>query len=112
MIKRNSKAPLSCPSTAYTECIAKTFKANDGSIQKGRSVFNHCQIVGEVAREIIRRLPSNAIQALFPVGSPFIAASHDVGKVSPTFYNKIMTACGGELISGFDPMLEKHWDTG
>ncbi len=93
----------------YAECIAKTFNAGDGTIQKGRTVFNHCQIVGEVAREIIRRLPSAAAQALFPAGSHFAAANHDVGKVSPTFYNKIMRACGGDLIADFNPDLEKGW---
>lgn len=104
--KKNSSEPKAAPS--YAVCPAKTFNQN-GEITQGRSVFNHCQIVGEVAREIIRRLPSGIAQNLFPSGAPFAAASHDIGKVSPTFFNKITRACSGKLIPGFPPDLEKEW---
>ena len=40
----------------YTRCPAKTFETASGTTL-GRSVFNHCQIVGEVARELVRRQP-------------------------------------------------------
>ena len=38
-----------------------------------------------------------------------VAASHDIGKVSPTFYNKIMRACALREISGFPPEWERRW---
>lgn len=38
-----------------------------------------------------------------------MAGSHDVGKVSPTFYNKIMRACSAEQVPGFNPDLERSW---
>nr|WP_067292637.1 CRISPR-associated helicase Cas3' [Marinobacterium profundum] len=93
----------------FGDCPAKSYQGEDGRTYPGRSVFNHCQIVGEVAREIIRRSPCGIAQALFPEGAPFAAANHDIGKVSPTFYNKITRACAGELIPGFSPDLEKGW---
>ena len=109
--KRTHKAvsPASVPSVPYTECPAKTFKAKDGATLKGRTVFNHCQIVGEVAREMIQRLPPTIAQSLFSAGAPFVAANHDIGKVSPTFYNKIMRVCGGKLIPEFNPDIEREW---
>jgi len=36
-----------------TSCLAKTY----GEKQAGRHVLNHCQIVGEVAKELIARMP-------------------------------------------------------
>ncbi|WP_218117866.1 CRISPR-associated helicase Cas3' [Nitrosomonas eutropha] len=48
----------------------------------------HCQIVGEVARALIARIPL-ALRPIFPVNAPFAAACHDIGKVSPTFVEKL-----------------------
>lgn len=114
MIGRRRLAPvdakLSENRIPYADCPAKSYqKQNDERVYPGRTVFNHCQIVGEVAREIIRRLPSVMTQVLFPSGAPLVAGGHDIGKVSPTFYNKIMRACGGKLIPGFSPDLEREW---
>lgn len=90
---------------SFEQCPAKSYESSSG-VRPGRSVFNHCQIVGEVARELIRRFP---IAAMFPEGSAFTAGSHDVGKVSPSFYNKIMKACGQSQIKGANPDLEREW---
>src|SRR5690625_7458683 len=46
---------------------------------------------------------------LFPKGSASTAATHDIGKVSPTFYNKLYSACGLEELPGVDSELEKYW---
>ncbi len=109
MIRKQTNKTITSFAIPYTECPAKTYSPSEKVTLKGRTVFNHCQIVGEVAHEIIRRLPSASAQALFPAGAHFAAANHDVGKVSPTFYNKLMRACGSELIPGFNPDLEKGW---
>lgn len=90
---------------SYIHCPAKTFETHHG-FTVGRSVESHCRIVGEVAREIIRRLPN---KHLFPFGSAFTAATHDIGKVSPTFYNKLMRACGLPLLPNANPDIEKQW---
>ena len=93
----------------FNGCPAKTYMCADGSMVVGRTVFNHCQIVGAVAKELIQRTTNPNLKMLFPEGSAFVAASHDIGKVSPTFYNKIMRACGKPLIPGANPDLEKGW---
>lgn len=69
---------------ALAQCLAKTY-GEKGKKQKGRDVLTHCQIVGEVARELLKRMPDDLREALFPEGSILIAACHDVGKICPTF---------------------------
>ncbi|BBL35198.1 hypothetical protein Nstercoris_01460 [Nitrosomonas stercoris] len=90
----------------FAQCPAKTFEDANGEKQLGRSVFNHCQIVGEVAKELIKRSPA---QHLFPQGSAFTAATHDIGKVSTHFYNKLHHACQLPLLPNINFELEKCW---
>lgn len=90
----------------YQECPAKTYEDNTGKKQLGRSVLDHCHIVGEVAKELIKR---SVVKHLFPLGSAFTAASHDIGKVSPTFYNKLHKACDLPVIPGINCDLEIQW---
>lgn len=93
----------------FKDCPAKTIGSKP-DIRKGRTVPDHCLIVGNVAREIISRQPEHISQKLYPKGAAFTAATHDIGKVSPTFYNKIMKACSAEDgIPGFNPDCEKQW---
>jgi len=112
-VKQKSEDPGSAP-PSHSVCPAKTFLRSDGRVQLGRSVFNHCQIVGEVAREIIRRQPPKLAQALFPEGSHLVAAAHDIGKVSPTFVEKLRQACDAQLctlapLANINPSLESQW---
>lgn len=103
---------ISASSTAvvdYKRCLAKTFTHEFGETVPGRTVYNHCQIVGAVAKEIIKRMPGDFGKLLFPLGAEMAAASHDIGKVCPTFYNKIMHACNLELIPGVNHRLEREW---
>jgi CRISPR-associated endonuclease/helicase Cas3 len=102
------------PPPSHSISPAKTFIRSDGRVQLGRSVFNHCQIVGAVAREIIRRQPPTLALALFPEGSHLAAAAHDIGKVSPTFVEKLRRACDPQLctlapIANVNPGLESKW---
>lgn len=73
---------------ALTQCLAKTY-GEKGNKQKECDVLTHCQIVGEVARELINRMPDWLREALFPEGSILVAACHDVGKINPPFQEKI-----------------------
>lgn len=91
---------------SYLKCPAKTYTTNDGIVSEGHNVYEHCKIVGEVAKELLSRLPSDFVQSLFPKEAPLIAAAHDVGKVSPCFVDKIRKACAKEPISSFDPNLD------
>ena len=109
MLKRRSKPEPENRAIDFASCPAKTFINPAGETVLGRNVFNHCEIVGHVAREIINRLAENLSQVLFPEGAELVAASHDIGKVSPTFYNKIMRACNLMQLPNANPDLEKRW---
>lgn len=104
--RRNSNQEVIIPKIAYEECPAKTYVDEKGNKQPGRTVFNHCQIVGEVAKELIKRSP---VQHLFPKGTAFTAATHDIGKVSTHFYNKLHAACNLPLLPNINYELEKQW---
>ncbi len=108
MFKRPQNFEAQVEVIDYLLCPAKTMIDERGRSILGRSVFSHCEIVGAVAKEIISRLPKSS-QELFPIGSTFTAATHDIGKVSPTFYNKIMNACSEPLLANVNFMLEKEW---
>lgn len=81
----------------------------------GRSVFEHCQIVGETARALLSRMPVAIRQALFPEGSALQASVHDIGKVSPTFFLKLQRAVAGDSgdwslrLSQFKGLEERQW---
>lgn len=92
-------------------CLAKTYDKQ----QAGRNVLNHCQIVGEVARELMTRMPKWLRKDLFPEGSELIAACHDIGKVSPTFQEKIYRGTSNYQknskpeLKNINPDIEKNW---
>lgn len=98
-----------------SKCLAKTYKTAHGNVLPGWIVTEHCQIVGEIARELLQRLPGWLREALFPEGSELIAAAHDIGKISPTFQNKIYTSLSQRdeallfALKEFNPSLEKQW---
>jgi CRISPR-associated endonuclease/helicase Cas3 len=97
------------------KCLAKTRVTEEGKREGGRDVFDHCSIVGEVARELLARMPSFLRSELFPEGSELVAAIHDIGKVCPTFQEKIYRGTDdyapNSLISlrNINPDLEKNW---
>jgi CRISPR-associated endonuclease/helicase Cas3 len=98
----------------YEDCPAKTFVAPDELIYVGRSTLNHCQIVGSVAKALISRFPNDLRNAMFPVGAELVAACHDIGKVSPCFYEKIRQACSDSThslvpLNNINPALEMSW---
>ena len=94
-----------------SQCLAKTY----GKKQAGRDIVTHCQIVGEVARELKNRMPEWLKSDLFPNGSELIAACHDIGKVSPTFQEKIYRGTANYAknslpeLHNINPDLEKNW---
>ncbi len=94
---------------------AKTYQPDDSGRQLGRTVSDHCQIVGEVARELIKRTQAIIPFPLFPQGAELVAAAHDIGKVCPTFQKKLLQATGDfnaekyPELEGISPLLEKNW---
>ncbi len=110
-----SSESLNSSRLILNQCLAKSRKTTDNTVLPGRLVFNHCQIVGEVARALMKRMPDWLRAALFPDGSELIAAAHDIGKVSPTFQKKIYTALSQKdetvfsALRAFNPEAEKSW---
>jgi len=78
------------PPIPFSDCIAKTYN-NNGQILPGRNVFDHAQIVGRVAEELVNRFPEH-LKPFFPKQAGFISALHDIGKISPTFQLRLFSA--------------------
>ncbi|MDQ3187118.1 MAG: CRISPR-associated endonuclease Cas3'' [Pseudomonadota bacterium] len=97
------------------QCLAKSRKTDEGAVLPGRLVLSHCQIVGEVARAIMVRMPRWLRAELFPDGAELVAAAHDIGKLSPTFQKKIYTALSRKdevvlsALKAFNAEAEKLW---
>lgn len=114
MLKKKQPNEAMLPVIPYRSCPAKTFTKPDGRVTTGRSVLTHCQIVGEIARELIKRQPPRLAAMLFPPGAPIVAAAHDIGKVSPYFVEKIRCHCNAgiglfEHFLHINPDLEFNW---
>lgn len=115
MLRRSNRSNDVIPrALPYGVCPAKSYLRPNGDIVQGRSVLNHCQIVGEVAKQIIARYPPELGCKLFPEGAAMAAASHDVGKVSPCFAEKIRQACTPgkatfDRLPNVNPSLETAW---
>lgn len=77
---------------AFDLCLAKSRALDSKRSVAGRTVYEHCRIVGEVARELISRTPGFLQKSFFPEGSALVAACHDLGKVNPTFQKRINSA--------------------
>ncbi|SMB83545.1 CRISPR-associated endonuclease/helicase Cas3 [Pasteurella testudinis DSM 23072] len=94
-------------SVSYLTCLAKTRRLVNGNYVAGRTILEHCIIVGEIAKRLLAQIPSSIRATLFPAGTELLAASHDIGKVSLRFQNKLRKV--------FDPTLdvntdESNWD--
>ncbi|MBU1087908.1 MAG: CRISPR-associated helicase Cas3' [Candidatus Omnitrophica bacterium] len=92
------------------DCLAKTIRVALKKIP-GTSVETHCKIVGYVALELMKRMPLWLVNNFYPKGSELIAAVHDIGKVSPTFQQKIYRDIGKDikLINCTDEAIGWHW---
>lgn len=116
--RRKPKATPTVPPTQpphFADCPAKTYTdPNTGEIRPGRTVPEHCHIVGTVAQALIAQYPPALQNQLFPPDAAFAAACHDIGKVSPSFYEKLrrnFTTGADELpkIAVDNPALESQW---
>lgn len=97
----------------FNECPAKSYKDENFQIHLGYNVYDHTYVVGLVARKLIEHYPS-LLKDFFPDGSELIAACHDVGKVSPTFYLKLTRSAfplnyfNSNLIQLFDHLKDSE----
>ena len=118
MLKRpvqKTSESLAPPPLPLERCLAKSRKTQEGAVLPGRLVLSHCQIVGEVARAMMGRMPDWLRAALFPDGAELIAGAHDIGKVSPTFQKKIHGALSQQNVlllaslKAYNVETEKCW---
>ena len=115
MLKPISKHYKNTIALELDDCLAKTYKSISGEKLAGRKVLNHIHIVGEVARELLNRMPDWLVTELFPNGSELIAAAHDIGKVSPSFQEKLYRGTDGYErnskagLENINPDIEKQW---
>lgn len=111
--RRSTRVSQGSVAPSFHVCPAKTFERTDGQVVVGRSVIEHCHIVGAVAHSLMSRYPNAIRRALFPEGAELAAASHDVGKISPCFYEKLRRACSDaqslKPLASVNPDLEKRW---
>ena len=114
------RRPTVQPSTTNSvlpleECIAKTYQGLNDSTHVGVNVYTHCLIVGYVARALLSRYSNTPVGELFPLGSELVAAVHDVGKISPTFQEKIRRSLNNytpnsqQGLENTHPDSEKNW---
>ncbi len=115
MLKPNRKPDNQTNALPLNACLAKTYKAITGEYLAGRHVLNHIHIVGEVAKELLNRMPPWLVAELFPTGSELIAAAHDIGKISPTFQEKLYRGTDGYVrnskagLEKVNPDIERQW---
>lgn len=106
----NNKIFEGIPFAAYP---AKTFRLQNGAVVPGRTVVEHCEIVGNTALALIALYPPALRSALFPTNAAFAAACHDIGKISPSFFEKLRRACAippqNWVALPVNPTLESGW---
>jgi CRISPR-associated endonuclease/helicase Cas3 len=98
------------------KCLAKTFTTPEGTLLPGRTIFEHACITGAIARSLLAMYPQVLRDVFFPPGSIYLTSSHDVGKPSPTFQNKLYCKLHKKSniqpppeLEKIDPELEKIW---
>lgn len=91
-------------------CLSKTVQQINSSALSGLPVEVHCKIAGLVAQEIVQLYPEKISNALFPKGFDFLAACHDVGKISPDFQAMIYSYVGDFNIKSWPELLGANPD--
>lgn len=79
------------------QCLAKTRRQDDGAVTAGDTVYEHCRNVGIIAKLLASRYPADIAEVFFPPGAELVAACHDIGKISPSFQEKIRQAISGYI---------------
>lgn len=114
MLRPRNYEERKIPVLPIEDCLAKTVSINGSNIvNPGINVFWHCYLTGLVAREILFRIPNWLRCTLFPDGTDFVVAIHDVGKIWHVFQEKIHRAIRntefpeGRKLNIANPELEK-----
>lgn len=92
------------------DCLAKTLITENQKREGGRNVFDQCSIVGEVAKQLLSRMPPFLRSSLFPVGSGLVAAIHDIGNANFCFSSRLLIFQRNSSLSGL--LIEPHYIKG
>lgn len=87
MIRKPARKKDNIEAIPLEHCLAKS-RIVDGVSLAGRTVEEHCRIVGAVAEELLERMPETT-RRFFPCGSSLAVSLHDVGKVFPHFQSML-----------------------
>ncbi|NLK45065.1 MAG: CRISPR-associated helicase Cas3' [Treponema sp.] len=96
LLKPNHNVPL------IDTYISKIVIDENGTKVKGIDVKTHCLITGYVAQALLNIFPNEIKEFLFPPATAFLAACHDIGKISPAFQKMIhsfLTNAEPEILS-------------
>lgn len=111
---RNLPQSQTLPALPLQLAYAKTREAPNGETVLGQTVFVHCRTVGLVARAISVYLPEK-LRSRWLSEPAITAALHDVGKVSPSFQEKLRRHTDGYTrgstpeLARAAPELEHEW---
>ena len=81
------------PTVPWRTCLAKS---REDPPSPGRTVLDHCEIVGRIAEAIAQTYPKKIRDDLFCGKVGLLASCHDVGKITPVFQEKLKAAISGE----------------
>ena len=74
--KVESNTTYTAPS--FRDCLAKTWVNAEGVVSPGRSVLEHCQIVGSIAQQLAEFLPKDSFKLTDKNTIGFLASLHDL----------------------------------
>ena len=103
------------PALPLEQNFAKTYIDENGVCRLGQTVMEHALTTGLVARELMKWWPEELQKIWFPEGLDLLASEHDIGKVTPSFQEKLRRATSDYLpnslleLATADPALEKRW---
>ncbi|MDQ0288266.1 CRISPR-associated helicase Cas3' [Oligosphaera ethanolica] len=90
------------------DCLAKTIRRPDGSQHMGCTVEAHLQAVCYVLRELKKSFAHTSLVDFLPPIAEWLAALHDIGKLTPVFQEKIYAALGIKKNFGVSYPFEKE----
>lgn len=105
--KVESNTTYTAPS--FRDCLAKTWVNAEGVVSPGRSVLEHCQIVGSVAQQLAEFLPKDSFKLTDKNTIGFLASLHDLGKISPKFQSKLEKTIKQEQPDIRDRAIEERY---
>lgn len=91
------------------KCLAKSIRLED-SVIPGISVKEHCKIAGFVGCSLLKRFCPFKEEKLSANEAIFLAACHDIGKISPDFQKKIYSCLSDYDASSYPEFASANAD--